>query len=321
MQFEKKRPNHAFPRLTKLMNTRTFFAISTLLVPWASAAQLPTTERFSVATGTPLPNDEKPAGEAVMTVYHPIHANGTAVVIYPGGGYGMLAVEPEGHGIAKWFGEHGVTGAVVEYRLPKGNSSIPIADAKRTTRIVRYHAADWHLKPDHIGNIGFSAGGHLASTAATHFDKGDPSAADPIERQSCRPDFSILIYPVIAMGAHGHGGSTRNLLGPAPDAKTIELFSNEKRVTGDTPPTFIAHAQDDKTVPPANSQMYFDALQKNHVSSEYLKLPSGGHGLNGYKGPMWEAWKTGCLKWLAGLKFISAADAKSAGPISDTSPG
>lgn len=309
MPLEQKHPDSTFPRHTMLMNARTLLFISTLLAPWAGAAKLPETERFSVATGKPLAGDEKPAGEAVMTVYHPPNANGTAVLIYPGGGYGRLVVGGEGHGIAKWFGEHGVAGVVVEYRLPQGNSSIPIADAKRATRIVRSHAADWSLKPDHIGNIGFSAGGHLASTAATHFDKGDPNATDPIEKQSCRPDFSILIYPVISMGELGHGGSSRNLLGPTPDAKAVELFSNEKQVTADTPPTFIAHAQDDKTVPPANSQMYYDALQKNHVPSEYLKLPSGGHGLNGYKGPMWEAWKTGSLKWLAELKFIPAADA------------
>ncbi len=290
--------------------TRILLVISALLAPWAYAAELPATERFSVATGKPLASDEKPAGEAVMTVYHPPNANGTAVLIYPGGGYGGLVLGGEGHGIAKWFGEHGVTGVVVEYRLPQGNSSLPISDAKRASRIVRCHAADWNLKPDHIGNIGFSAGGHLASTAATHYDKGDANTTDPIEKQSCRPDFSILIYPVISMGELGHGGSSRNLLGPSPDAKAIALFSNEKQVTSDTPPTFLAHAQDDKLVPPANSQMYFDALQKNHVPSEYLKLPSGGHGLNGYKGPMWESWKTNCRKWLAGLKFIPAAQAE-----------
>lgn len=286
------------------MTFRVTLVISAILASWVYAVTLPESERYSVATGKLLANDEKPAGEAVMTVYHPVNANGTAVMIFPGGGYGRLVVGGEGHGIAKWLGEQGVAGVVVEYRLPGGNSALPLFDAQRATRIVRLHAADWNLKQDRIGNIGFSAGGHLASTSATHFDRGNPSAVDPVEKQSCRPDFSILIYPVISMGPLGHSGSTRSLLGSSPDERSIELFSNEKQATADTPPTFLAHAQDDKLVPPMNSQLYFDALQKNHVPSEYLKLPSGGHGLNGYKGPMWEAWKTDCLKWLASQKFI-----------------
>lgn len=272
-----------------------------------AAEQAP--ERFSVATGKPLAEGEKPAGEAVMTVYHPEKPNGTAVLIYPGGGYTTLVVEPEGHRIARWFGEHGITGAVVEYRLPNGNSSLPLADAERATRIVRTHAADWKIDLKHVGNIGFSAGGHLAATAATHFDKGDPKAADLIDRQSCRPDFSILVYPVITMGEKTHGGSKAALLGPSPDAKAIENFSNEKQITRDTPPTFLAHAQDDTLVSPDNSQMYYDALLKNKVPAQYLILNSGGHGLNGYQGPMWELWKTTSLKWLGSLKLIPKADA------------
>ena len=202
----------------------------------------------------------------------------------------------------------------MEYRLPHGDSSLPLADAERATRIVRSHAAEWKIDPHRIGNIGFSAGGHLASTAATHFDLGDPKATDPIDRQSSRPDFSILIYPVITMGDGTHGGSKKALLGETPDAKAVELFSNEKQVTRDTPPTFIAHAQDDKLVPPANSQAYATALAKNKVPSEYLKLPTGGHGLNGYNGPMWEAWKTACLKWLAARKIIPSTDAVNTTP-------
>ena len=291
--------------------TTALFAAAFISVLPCSAApveqQAP--ERFSVATGKVLAEGEKPAGEAIMTVYHPAKPNGAAVLIYPGGGYTVLVVDPEGHRIAKWFGEHGVTGVVVEYRLPAGNSSIPLADAERATRIVRSHAVDWKLKPDHVGNIGFSAGGHLASTAATHFDKGDPKAADPIDKQSCRPDFSILVYPVITMGELTHGGSKGALLGPSPDAKAIELFSNEKQVTRDTPPTFLVHAENDTLVVPANSQMYYDALVKNKVPAEYLKLPTGGHGLNGYQGEVWEQWKAASLKWLGKLKFIPAADA------------
>lgn len=280
------------------------------LLPCAAApVAVPAPARFSVTTGKLLAAGEKPAGEAVMTVYHPARPNGAAVMIFPGGGYAMLVVEPEGHRIAKWFGEHGVTGVVVEYRLPNGNSAIPLADAQRATRIVRQHAAEWKCDPKRVGNMGFSAGGHLAATAATHFDKGNPQATDPIEKQSSRPDFSILIYPVITMGRDTHGGSKSNLLGPSPDAKSMELFSNEKQVTRDTPPTFLAHAENDTLVVPANSALYYEALLKHKVPAEYLKLPSGGHGLDGYQGPMWDAWKSASLKWLAKQKLIPAADA------------
>jgi acetyl esterase/lipase len=291
------------------MRFLTPFLLSSLLLTLVHGADLPATERFSVATGKLIEKDESTKGQAVMTIHHPDHPNGTAIVIYPGGGYRGLVVDGEGQRIAKWFGEHGVTGVVVEYRLPNGDSSLPLADAKRATRIVRLHAADWKLDPKRIGNIGFSAGGHLASTAATHFDKGAPSASDPIEKESSRPDFSILVYPVITMGVSTHGGSRTALLGKSPDETAVDLFSSEKQVTADTPPTYLAHAQDDKLVPPANSEMYYQALLRNHVPAEYLKLPSGGHGLNGYKGPMWEAWKTGSLKWLTKQGFLPPANA------------
>ena len=281
--------------------------LATIFLPLLPCSALPATERISVATGQILAEGDKPANEAVMTVYHPAKPNGTAILIYPGGGYSVLVVEPEGHRIAKWLGLHGITSAVVEYRLPHGDSCIPLADASRATRIVRSHASDWKLDPRHIGNMGFSAGGHLAATAATHFDKGDPQATNPIGKQSSRPDFSILVYPVITMGENTHLGSKESLLDPSPDPKAVELFSNEKQITADTPPTFLAHALDDTLVVPENSAAYFEALQKNHVPAEYLKLPSGDHGLNNYQGPMWEAYQTACLKWLGKLKFIPAA--------------
>jgi len=298
------------PIILKTMKFPVFPLLAATLLFSIPAMAQEAPERFSVATGRALAEGEKPAGEAVMTVYHPAKPNGAAVVIYPGGGYTTLVVEPEGHRIAKWFGEHGITGAVVEYRLPGGNSELPLADAKSATRIVRLHATEWKIDPKRVGNIGFSAGGHLASTAATHFDKGDPDAAHPVDKLSSRPDFSILIYPVITMGELTHGGSKGALLGPSPDAKAIELFSNEKQVTRDTPPTFLVHAEDDTLVVPANSELYYEALRKNKVPAEYLKLPSGGHGINGYQGPLWEEWKGKCLNWLAKEKFIPVADAK-----------
>jgi acetyl esterase/lipase len=185
---------------------------------------------------------------------------------------------------------------------------VPLFDAQRAIRTARARAPDWKIDPCRIGIIGFSAGGHLASTAGTHFADGDPQAADPIDRVSCRPDFMILVYPVITMNVKTHGGSKTNLLGPDPTQDMLELFSNEKQVTAQTPPTFLAHAQDDTVVLPENSQMFYDALRLHGVSAEYLRLPSGGHGLNGYRGPMWEAWQTKSLQWLAKEKIIPPHD-------------
>jgi len=242
--------------------------------------------------------------EVWITLHRPEKPNGTAIVICPGGGYGGLVTGPEGHGIAKWLNRHGITGAVLEYRLPKGRSHVPLLDAQRAIRTVRSNAKSWNLNPDRIGIMGFSAGGHLASTAGTHFDAGKPDSKDPVQRVSCRPDFMILVYPVITMGDKGHRGSRNNLLGKNPAAKLVELFSNEKQVTEHTPPTFLAHAKDDGPVPPENSRMFYDALRAKKVPADYLELPSGGHGLNGYRGPMWDAWQKGSLSWLAEMKLV-----------------
>jgi acetyl esterase/lipase len=260
----------------------------------------------------PLWNDHAPVGggrfgkeEAWITVHRPEKGNGAAVVICPGGGYRLEMVGPEGHGIAEWLNRHGITGVVLEYRLPAGRPYVPLLDAQRAMRTVRAHAKEWDLDPSRIGIMGFSAGGHLASTAATHFDDGNPAAADAIDRTSCRPDFAILIYPVIMMGEKStHRGSQSNLLGKAPSAELIKLFSNEKQVTSRTPPTFLAHALNDRAVPPENSKTFYEALKAHKVPAEYLELPSGGHGLDGYKGPMWDAWQQKSLAWLAEMKFI-----------------
>lgn len=248
--------------------------------------------------------------DARITVHKAEKPNGAAIVICPGGGYGGLVVGPEGHGIASWLNKHGITGIVLEYRLPAGRSSVPLLDAQRAIRTVRANAKAWGIDPAKIGIMGFSAGGHLASTAGTHFDDGDAKADDPIDRVGCRPDFIVLIYPVVTMSEKTHGGSRNNLLGKNPDAKLVELFSNEKQVTPKTPPAFLAHAKDDRVVVPENSKAFYDALQMHKVAAKYLELPSGGHGLNGYKGPMWDAWQEQSLAWLAELKFIPAENAK-----------
>lgn len=236
-----------------------------------------------------------------LTLHRPVKPNGTGIVICPGGGYGGLVTGGEGHGIAKWLNAHGITGIVLEYRLPKGRPYVPLIDAQRAIRTARANAKQWNLDAGRIGIIGFSAGGHLASTAATHFDSGIAQSDDLITRQSSRPDFAILIYPVITMSESTHAGSRRNLLGEKPADELIELFSNEKQVTAETSPTWLAHALDDRVVVPGNSQSFHKALKRHGVPTEYLELPSGGHGLNGYQGPMWDAWQKQSLKWLREL--------------------
>ena len=258
----------------------------------------------------PVPSTDKGDGaKAFITVHKAEKGNGAAVVICPGGGYGGLVTGAEGHGIAKWLNQHGITGIVLEYRLPAGRAMVPLSDAQRAIRMARSNAKEWGLNPERVGIMGFSAGGHLASTAATHFDDGNATAKDALERVSCRPDFAILVYPVVTMGEKTHQGSKNNLLGKDPSPKQVELFSNEKQVTKQTPPMFLAHALDDKPVPPENSKMLFEALQAQKIPAKYLELPSGGHGLNGYKGPMWDAWQKQSLEWLAELKLIPVDDA------------
>jgi acetyl esterase/lipase len=287
-----------------LMLVLSFF-LAAVTAPAAEAPPKVETEKLKLWNGHAPTGDGKfEKADAQITVYKPEKRNGAAILICPGGGYGGLVSGPEGHGIAAWLNRHGITGVVLEYRLPAGRSYVPLLDAQRALRTVRANAKAWHLDPARIGIMGFSAGGHLASTAGTHFDDGDPKSEDPIDRVSCRPDFMILVYPVITMAEKSHGGSRTNLLGKNPEAKLVELFSNEKQVTAKTPPAFLAHARDDGVVVPDNSKAFTEALRMHKVKAKYLELPSGGHGLNGYKGAMWDAWQTQSLAWLAEMKFI-----------------
>jgi len=257
---------------------------------------------------SPVGNGDFDSYSGSITVHLPpkSEATGTAVVICPGGGYGGLMTKPEGHGIARWLNEHGVAGIVLEYRLPQGRHQVPLLDAHRAIRMVRHSAAGWQIKPDQIGIMGFSAGGHLAATAATQFDQGDPTATDMIEREGCRPDFALLIYPVVSMGQFSHGGSRKNLLGESPAADLVKRYSAEEQVTAATPPMFLAHAVDDTLVVPENSRQLQAALQARGIDSEYVELAGGGHGLNGYKGPFWDEWQTKSLAWLARRHLIPA---------------
>ncbi len=288
-------PNGELPR--KLMSdfchpTEEGYAI------WASALQLLLQDAGTLPdAGTAPPNPERlplwpnqaPVGDgkfeaisAFITVHRPApkKANGAAMVICPGGGYVGLVTGPEGHGIAEWLNQHGITGIVLEYRLPKGRAFVPLLDAQRAIRMVRFNAQPWGINRNRIGIIGFSAGGHLASTAGTHFDGGDPKATDPVDRVGCRPDFAILIYPLITMGEKTHGGSKAILLGRNPKPEMAELFSSEKQVTDKTPPMFLAHAKNDTVVSPENSRMLYQALKARKLAAEYLELPSNRRGLS-----------------------------------------
>jgi len=221
-----------------------------------------------------------------IAVFLPSKKNttGEAVVICPGGGYGILAYDWEGSDIARWLNSRGIAAFVLKYRLPGSKSNIvphksPLMDAQRAMRIVRSNAAAWNIDPGKIGVMGFSAGGHLASTLSTHYDAGDPSSSDPVEQVSCRPDFSVLVYPVISFTEEfQHSGSRINLLGEDAEESLVKYYSNELQVTADTPPAILIHSDDDKGVPVENSIVYYKALRANSISSELHIYPYGGHG-------------------------------------------
>lgn len=261
----------------------------------------------------PLWNGDAPEGDgkfsdsskAKLTVYLAETPNGAAAVICPGGGYGGLNIGGEGHGIAAWLNDHGITGIVLEYRLPKGRPFVPLLDAQQAIRTARANAAQWKIHPKKLGIIGFSCGGHLASTATVHFDTIEPLAPNAITGQSSRPDFSILIYPVITMDEGvQHVGSKKNLMGENPAIGLLDYFSSPKNVTDDTPPAFLAHAIDDKSVPIENSRMFYEAEKAHKLPTRLIELPDGGHGLNGYKGPSWDKWQAESLVWLKEIKIL-----------------
>jgi acetyl esterase/lipase len=222
-------------------------------------------------------NEDKPS----ITPYLVKQPNGTAVIVCPGGGYQNLAMDHEGVQIAKWLNSLGISAFVLQYRLgPKYHHPAMIDDAQRAIRTVRAHAAALHIQPDRIGIWGFSAGGHLASTAATHFDAGDPDAADPIDRAGSRPDFAILAYAVISLNSEfAHAGSRTNLLGKTPDPKLADELSNDQRVTPQTPPTFLFHTSADTAVPAENSVRFYLALRKAGVPAEMHIFQNGPHGV------------------------------------------
>ena len=235
---------------------------------------------------------------------------GTAVVICPGGGYGNLAMDHEGHQIAQWLSSLGVAGFILKYRHRNSGAGYghpaPLQDAQRAIRIVRSRAGQWSIEPNQIGILGFSAGGHLASSAGTHFNQRYYDAKDPIDQISCRPNFMILIYPVISFTEWcAHTGSRRNLLGKEPDQSLVESLSNEKQVTPETPPTFLVHANDDKGVPPENSIYFYLALRKANVSAEMHIYENGGHGFGlGKEKTAASSWPSRCADWMRGQGLL-----------------
>jgi len=245
-----------------------------------------------------------------LTAYlpDPTNATGAAMVICPGGGYVWLAPH-EGNDYALWLNQHGVTCFVLKYRLGKYGYRHPamLNDAARAVRWVRAHAEEFKVDTHRVGIMGSSAGGHLASTLLTHFDFGDTNSADPVERESSRPDIGILCYAVISMGPYTHMGSRENLIGKNPSPELVESLSNELQVKTNTPPCFLWTTFEDNAVPMENTMMFAEALRKNHVPFDLHVYEKGGHGMGLRAKPPFEhphPWAADCLFWLKEQKFV-----------------
>ena len=252
----------------------------------------------------------EPADIPTLTYYAPGRGNtGTAVVLAPGGGYGALALNHEGRQVANWFNAQGIHTFVLRYRLgPRYRHPVPLDDALRAVRVVRARAKEFGVQPNRIGLMGFSAGGHLASTVATRFDGGRASATDPIDRTNSRPDFVILGYPVIASAApYAHQGSFRNLLGDDAPADLRASLSNDTQVTAETPPTFLFHTNADTSVPPENSILFYMALRKAGVPAEMHIFEPGPHGVGLAMGDaVLSAWPPLLSTWLRARGLLGA---------------
>lgn len=240
-----------------------------------------------------------------ITMYKPSQQNGMSIIICPGGGYSILAWNKEGTKIAEELNKWGITAFILRYRLPDDTTMVdksiaPLQDAQQAVRLVRWNATDWGVDKNKIGTMGFSAGGHLASTAATHFTfKADPKNNDTT---SVRPDFAILVYPVISFDtSFAHIGSRNKLIGANPPADKIAFFSNELQVTSNTPPTFLVHAGDDKGVPVENSIRFYQACIKNIVSVEMHLYQKGGHGFGLNNTTTTDNWMERLRNWLSNL--------------------
>ena len=284
-------------------------ALTMLLTPalFAQSAQpvAPAPARNTIllwSNGAPGAQGTTTADEPALTVYLPAqNPTHTGIVVCPGGGYAMLATEWEGTDVAKWLNARGVAAFVLRYRLgPRYHYPIELMDAQRAIRYVRSHAAEDGLDPTHIGIWGFSAGGHLASTAGTHFDAGNTDATDPIERAGSRPDFMVLAYPVISMEVGiTHTASMHNLLGEEPNPTLQNETSNETQVTTRTPPTFLFSTTNDSTVPVMNTVLFYEALLRAGVPAEMHIFEQGHHGSGlGQDNPQLRMWPVLLQNWL-----------------------
>ena len=235
-------------------------------------------------------------------------ANGTAVVICPGGGYWITSIVKEGYAVAKEFNKWGVAAFVLKYRIPNDSSMTdkkigPLQDAQRAMQLVRMHAKEWNVDPDKVGIMGFSAGGHLASTAATHFSH---SYIENTSNINLRPDFSIFIYPVISFqDSIGHIGSRDQLIGKNPPKQLRDSFSNELQVTAQTPPTFLIHATDDDAVPVMNSITFYEALLHYKIPAELHVYKAGGHGFGMHNPTTKDEWMERCKNWMQSMDLIA----------------
>lgn len=255
------------------------------------------------------------ADKPAVIIHRPLQSRnaGTAIVVCPGGGYGALAMDHEGRQIAEWLNDRGITAVVLKYRLgPRYRHPAPLQDAQRAVRLTRSKAEALKIESDRVGIWGFSAGGHLASSVATHFDGGQSASADAIDRHSCRPDFAILCYPVITLKPpYAHAGSRKNLLGDLPSADLIENLSNESQVTAQTPPVFLFHTAEDKPVPVENSLMFFQALRKAGVPAELHIYERGPHGVGlAPQDPVLSSWSERLAYWLSAHGWLTKKDRK-----------
>lgn len=292
----------------KLLACAFVMMASFLVLQRASAAE-PKTELLW-PQGAPGANGTEAKDKPTLIIYMPAaeKAISVGVVVCPGGGYGTLAMGHEGHEIGAWLSSLGIATFICDYRhRGKGyGHPAPLQDAQRAMRIARSRAQEFGIDADRIGVLGFSAGGHLASTLATHFDSGKADSNDPIEKVSCRPDFAVLCYPVIELdAAHTHKGSQHNLVGKDASKELIESLSNEKQVTSETPPTFLWHTTEDKVVPPENSVAFYLACVKHKVPAELHIYEKGPHGIGlASKFPGADQWTKALQLWLAARGIV-----------------
>jgi len=268
----------------------------------------------------PLAKGETEKDIPTLTVYRPApgKANGCAIVICPGGGYGGLAVDHEGKQIGEWLSSLGITAFELHYRLAPYRHPVPLVDVQRALRTVRARAGEYGIDTTRVGILGFSAGGHLASTAATHFHDKPVDRIDEVDGQNARPDFAVLAYPVISLkDGTTHGGSKKNLLGPEPDPKLVESLSNETAVSERTPPVFLFHTVEDKAVPVENSLRFFEACRSKNVPVEMHIFEHGRHGVGlAQDDPVLAEWPKLCERWMTRHGFLTAGAPAAPAPQS-----